>query len=152
MTEFLSPGNGSIKVLRIMTDQVFVDAKKMSIKPGDNELKGYLHCKTITSQNVSYEARVLSKHFCLQPFFPKDSVSLLFAQLTISMRCFHGWHQRKNFEVQISRLLEIGFQTLFLTAEAQLVHHLFAVAAIFLEILEFHGEFYKIQFHNSVQD
>ena len=43
MTEFLSPGNGSIKVLRIMTDQVFVDAKKMSIKPGDNELKGYLH-------------------------------------------------------------------------------------------------------------
>ena len=90
--------------------------------------------------------------FVYSCFSPKDSVSLLFAQLTISVRCFHGWHQRKIFEVQISRLLKIGFPTLFLTAEAQLVHHLFAVTTIFLEISEFRREFYNIEFYKSIQD
>ena len=32
-----------------------------------------------TGKLKNYQCRVLSKHFCLQPFLLKDSVSLLFA-------------------------------------------------------------------------
>ena len=56
------------------------------------------------------------------------------------------------FEVQVSRLLEKSFLTAFLTAKAQLPHHLFAAAAIFLGTLEFNKEFYEIEFYNSIQD
>ena len=38
-------------------------------------------------------ARLLSKHFCLQLFFAKDWVFLLFALITISMKCSQGGHQ-----------------------------------------------------------
>ena len=48
-------------------------------------------------------------------------------------------------------MLESEFPTLILTIEA-IVLHLFAVAAIFFEILEFYGEFYEIEFYNSIQD
>ena len=41
-------------------------------------------------------------------------------------------------------MLENSFQTLFLTAEAWLVHCLSAAAAISLGTLELHGEFYEI--------
>ena len=41
-------------------------------------------------------------------------------------------------------MLENSFQTLFLTAEAWLVHCLPATAAISLGTLELHGEFYEI--------
>ena len=54
-------------------------------------------------------------------------------------------------EVQVSRLLENLFLTLFWTAEAQFAHCLSEAAVIFLETLEFH-EFYEIEFYNSIQD
>ena len=38
-------------------------------------------------------AKLLSKHFCLQLFFAKDWVFLLFALITISMKCSQGGHQ-----------------------------------------------------------
>ena len=43
------------------------------------------------------------------------------------------------------------FDTL-LIAEAQLAHRLSSPATIFLGTLEFHGEFYEIEFYNSFQD
>ena len=49
-------------------------------------------------------------------------------------------------------MLEIAFATVILIAEAELAHHLFAVAVNFVEILDFHGEFYETEFHNSIQD
>ena len=47
--------------------------------------------------SVTLHHRFLSKHFCLQPFFAKDSVSLLHTYLTIFMRWSNGGHQRENF-------------------------------------------------------
>ena len=41
------------------------------------------------------KSRFLSKHFCLQPFSPKDS--LLFALFTISVRYTHGGYRSKKF-------------------------------------------------------
>ena len=38
-------------------------------------------------------AKLLSKHFCLQLFFAKDWVFLLFALITISMKCSQGGRQ-----------------------------------------------------------
>ena len=38
----------------------------------------------ITKTIKIYQNRLLSKHFCLYLFFTKDSVSLLFAKLTVS--------------------------------------------------------------------
>ena len=46
--------------------------------------------------------RLLSKHFCLQPFFIKDWVSLQFAKLG-------------SFNIWVSRSLENAFPTHFLT-------------------------------------
>ena len=57
-----------------------------------------------------------------------------------------------------TNILSLGIQIvgkfLFntLIAEAQLAHHLSAAATIFLGTLEFLGEFYEIEFYNSVQD
>ena len=68
------------------------------------------------------------------------------------MRCFHGGYQWEIFwdvGLQIATKL---FLTLFLTAEAQLAYHLSAEAPFFLGTLEFHGEFYEIEFDNSIQD
>ena len=48
-------------------------------------------------------------------------------------------------------MLESEFPTLILTVEP-IALHLFAVAAIFFKILEFYGEFYEIEFYNSIQD
>ena len=41
--------------------------------------------------------RFLSKHFCLQLCFPKDSVSLLFVYFTITVSYPNGGHWRKIF-------------------------------------------------------
>ena len=58
----------------------------------------------------------------------------------------------KIFEVLVSRLLENSFLTLFLPAEAYIAYFWSPAAAIFLGTLEFHGEFYEIEFYNSIQD
>ena len=41
--------------------------------------------------------RFLSKHFCLQPFLPKDSVSLLFTWFSGSVGWPNGRHWRESF-------------------------------------------------------
>ena len=92
--------------------------------------------------------RVLPTHFCLQPFFHKDSVSLLLVQFYLY--------------IQVSSQLINVFLTLFLTAEAQLVHHLSGAAAIYLRSKSFFRSFEKqvdqesqveeIEFHSSIQD
>ena len=60
--------------------------------------------------------------------------------------------KRNVFEVYVPRLLENLFLTVFLTAEAQLAHCLGESALVFLGTSEFHGEFYEIEFYNSIQD
>ena len=63
-------------------------------------------------------ARLLLTHFCLHPFFHKDSVSLLLAQFYLY--------------IQVSSQLINAFLTLFLTPEAQLVHRFSGAAAVYL--------------------
>ena len=46
--------------------------------------------------DLLHHCHLLSKHFCLQLFFPKDSVSLVFAKLSDSVRWPHGRQQREN--------------------------------------------------------
>ena len=91
-------------------------------------------------------ARLLSRHFCLQPFFAKGLVSLLLVQLTISIRCSMVSTKGKSFDVQVSRLLDNSFPTLSLTSEAQLEYRLSATAAIFLGTLEFLGVLMRLTF------
>ena len=56
-----------------------------------------LLAEEIDPANMAYfSIRILSKFFCLHPFFTKDPVSLLFAQLNICISCSHGGHQREN--------------------------------------------------------
>ena len=109
---------------------------QLAFKPSNNEVL-LLTC-----------GRVLPTDFCLQPFFHKDSVSLLFAQFYLY--------------IQVSSQLINVFLTLFLTAEAQLVHHLSGAAAIYLRSKSFFRSFEKqvdqesqveeIEFHSSIQD
>ena len=73
--------------------------------------------------------RLLPTHFCLQPFFHKDSVSLLLAQFYLY--------------IQVSSQLINAFLTLFLTAEAQLVHCLSEAAAMYLGTKSFFRSFEK---------
>ena len=55
-------------------------------------------CKSILVFTLNIKnIRLLSKHFCLQPFFPKDSVSLLFAYFKCPTGWPHGKHRGKNF-------------------------------------------------------
>ena len=46
--------------------------------------------------DLLHHYHLLSKHFRLQLFFPKDSVSLVFAKLSDSVRWPHGRQQREN--------------------------------------------------------
>ena len=41
--------------------------------------------KLVNNRIVDPLDRILSKHFCLQPSFPKDSVSLLFSDFSCSV-------------------------------------------------------------------
>ena len=84
-----------------------------------NKCDWFLHKETsqmVCSESFSYEKlhslikclykQVSFKHFCLQPFLLKDSVSLVFAQLSGSMAWAHGRHRRKhvsNLGLQIVR-------------------------------------------------
>ena len=68
-------------------------------------------------------------------FFAKDWVSLLFAKLTIFMRCSHGGHQNENFWIHGLQIVgKFISDTLLLTATA--------AAVMFLGFIESH-EFYN---------
>ena len=73
-------------------------------------------------------------------------------QLTFAQLAPMVGTKEKLFEVYVSILLKNAFPTLFLTAEAQVSHRLFAAAMNFLGTLESHGEFNEIEFYNSIQD
>ena len=45
---------------------------------------------------ISYQCRLLSKHFFLQSFSSKDSVSLLLAQFSGSVGSPHGRHRKES--------------------------------------------------------
>ena len=46
---------------------------------------------------VLFSLRLLSKHFCLQLFFLKDSFFVLYGQFSGSVGWLHGRHRSKNF-------------------------------------------------------
>ena len=71
--------------------------------------------------------RLLPTHFCLQTFFHKDLVSLLLIYFYLY--------------IYVSSQLINAFLTLFLTAEAQLVHCLSGAAAIYLGSKSFFRSF-----------
>ena len=81
--------------------------------------------------------RLLPTHFYLQPFFHKDSVSLLLAQFYLY--------------IQVSSQLINAVLTLFLTAEAQFVHPLSGEAAIYLGSKSQESHVEEIEFHNSIK-
>ena len=61
------------------------------------------------SLKISSHGRLLSKHFSLQPFFPKDWVSLPFVESV--------GHWGNLFEIWVSRSLEKAFPIHFLTSK-----------------------------------
>ena len=86
------------------------DKLRPHVSAEDNQLKV---CNLSLHNLTSYILRLLSKHFCRRPFSPKDSVSLLFPLFTISVRC-----PQEGYGIDVSRLLQNPFPTLFLTTEA----------------------------------
>ena len=110
--------------------------KKLLMCKLDNSKKVCLNCHCVTdkrsekclacgytsknypSREILYGDRLLSKHFCLQPFCPKDSVFF-----TVCLVQFPWGNPRvdskwKVDEIHVTRLPKNAFLTLFLTAEA----------------------------------
>ena len=99
----------SAKILeRCVAVGLYISLACQSIKPSHKEVL-----------LLTY-GRLLWTHFCLQPFFHKDSVSLQLAQFYLY--------------IQVSSQLINLFLRLFLSAEAQLVHRLSGAAATCLGI------------------
>ena len=91
-------------------------------------------------------SRLLSKHFRLQPFFPKDSVSLLFAKFTVSK--FRSPVRRKMHFSHFFWLQKHSLHIVCLERQPYRV----LLGNLKKSWLLYQSQVEKIEFHNSIQD
>ena len=110
----------------------------------NNAWKTYIYVFHSLGVNKPYFTRLLSKHFCLQPFSPKR-FSFFTVSLVIYLReVLPLWAPNRKFlKFRYPDCCKMHFWHSFWHPSA---------AAIFLQTLEFLGKFYEIEFHNSIKN